>query len=231
MLKRVSILQKIQKTELLHNQVYQILKDMIMNGKYQPGERLVETKVAENIGVSRGTVREALQMLLKDELLVRNDKTIYVYNPSIRDIFEVYECRKSLESLAAKLATLHITDEQLKKLNEVVQESKVALRTNDTHLLTNLNQEFHDLIDLASNNKQLIQLCAMIKTKSQFIRNSYLKKHFKNFTDFVDDHERILNAINKKDPIKAEEGMRTHIQKSLETITKSLESGNEELFN
>ncbi|MGX9134873.1 GntR family transcriptional regulator [Rummeliibacillus sp. JY-2-4R] len=224
-------MKKIQKAELLHNQVYQILKDMIMNGEFQPGERLVETRIAENIGVSRGTLREAFQMLLKDELLIRNDKTIFVYNPSIQDIFDVYECRKSLESLAAKLATLHITDKQLTRLNKVVQESKDALRANNTDLLTNLNQEFHDLIDLSSHNKQLIQLCNLIKTKSLFIRNRFLKIHFKDFSDFIDDHESILVAINKKDSLKAEENMRSHIQKSLETIQNSLENDEEETMS
>ena len=167
-------------------------------------------------------------MLLKDYLLVREGKTISVYNPSVQDIIDVYQCRISLESLAVKLATQNITDEQLTKLNEVVQVAKDVLLTNNTHLLTNLNQEFHDLINYASNNNQLIQLCDVIKTKTQFIRNSLLKKHFRNFSDFVDDHDRILDAINKKDSIKAEEEMRTHIQKSLETIKESLESDNAE---
>ena len=121
-------MKEIQKTELLHNQVYHILKGMIIDsGEYQPGERLVETRVAEKIGVSRGTIREAFQMLLKDYLLVRNGKAISVYNPSVQDIIDVYQCRISLESLAVKLATQNITDEELSKLAEVINDSKIAL--------------------------------------------------------------------------------------------------------
>ncbi|MEI2472768.1 GntR family transcriptional regulator, partial [Peribacillus frigoritolerans] len=143
-------MKEIQKTELLHNQVYHILKGMIIDGEYQPGERLVETRVAERIGVSRGTIREAFQMLLKDYLLVREGKAISVYNPSVQDIIDVYQCRISLESLAVKLATQNITDEELSKLVEVINDSKIAVNMNDTKKLTQLNQEFHDIIDLAS---------------------------------------------------------------------------------
>lgn len=117
-------MREIQKTEPLHSQVYAILKTMIMERDFAPGERLVETKVAVQLGVSRGTVREAFQMSLKDGLLTRNNNVISVYNPTVQDIVDVYECRKSLESLAVKLATSHITDDQLKRLGIVLKESK-----------------------------------------------------------------------------------------------------------
>ncbi|MCK6257358.1 GntR family transcriptional regulator [Fictibacillus sp. KIGAM418] len=217
-------MREIQKTELLHSQVYTILKAMIMESEFQPGERLVETKVALQLGVSRGTVREAFQMLLKDGLLTRDNNVIFVYNPSVQDIVDVYECRKSLESLAVKLATTHIQDEQLNQLGFVLEESKKAVKRNDTQTLTNLNQEFHDIIDLASHNKQLIQLCEVIKTKTLYIRNNVLKNHFKNFSDFVDDHERIYLAIKERKASKAEQEMITHIEKSFETIQNALNS-------
>ncbi|MFE4428951.1 GntR family transcriptional regulator [Peribacillus butanolivorans] len=217
-------MKEIQKTELLHNQVYQILKGMIIDGEYQPGERLVETRVAERIGVSRGTIREAFQMLLKDYLLVRNGKALSVYNPSVQDIIDIYQCRISLESLAVKLATQNITDEELSKLAEVINDSKLALNMNDTKKLTQLNQEFHDIIDSASHNHQLIQLCEVIKTKILYIRTSILKVHFKNFSDFVEDHERILLAIQNKDPVKAEQEMHSHIEKSFNTIKSTFKT-------
>ncbi|MGG1576178.1 GntR family transcriptional regulator [Fictibacillus sp. NRS-1165] len=215
-------MREIQKTELLHSQVYTILKAMIMDSEFRPGERLVETKVAVQLGVSRGTVREAFQMLLKDGLLTRKNNVIFVYNPSVQDIVDVYECRKSLESLAVKLATAHIQDEQLNELGFVLEESKKAVKLNDTQTLTNLNQKFHDMIDIASDNKQLIQLCDVIKTKTLYIRNNVLKNHFKNFSDFVDDHELIYLAMKERNASKAEQEMLSHIEKSFETIQNAL---------
>ncbi|MEH7176845.1 GntR family transcriptional regulator [Neobacillus vireti] len=212
----------IKKTELLHSQVYNIVKTMIMMGEYQPGERLVETKVAEKLGVSRGTVREAFRMLIKDDLLVQNESMLFVYNPSSLDILDVFECRKSLESLAAKLAANNIKNEQLDQLEHIIQESEKALVSNDTEELTNLNQQFHDLIALASQNKQLIQLFEVINAKVLYIRNCILKNRFKNFEEFVADHKRIYLALKEGNSTKSEQEMRSHIQKSLEQASTSL---------
>ncbi|MDQ0219537.1 GntR family transcriptional regulator [Peribacillus cavernae] len=215
-------MREIKKTEPLHSQVYHIVKEMIMEGKYQPGERLVETKVAEKLGVSRGTVREAFRMLTKDDLLVQNDNILLVYNPDAQDILDLYECRKSLETLSAKLASIHISDEQLEQLQLIIEESKEALKINDTKRLTILNQQFHDLIALASQNKQLIQLFEVINAKVLYIRNCILKERLVSFAVLVKDHEQIYLALKERNPAKSEETMSAHIQRSLQVANTSL---------
>jgi DNA-binding GntR family transcriptional regulator len=216
-------MKEIKKTEPLHSQVYQIVKEMILEGKYQPGERLVETKVAEKLGVSRGTVREAFRMLTKDDLLVQNDNILFVYNPSAQDILDIYECRKSLESLSAKLAATNIKDEQLNQLHLIIEDSKVALKINNTQKLTQLNQQFHDIITFASQNKQLIQLFEVIKAKVLYIRNCILKEWSESFADLVNDHEQIYLALKDRNPTKTEEQMGIHIQRSLKVANTSLD--------
>lgn len=99
----------------------------ILNGEFQPNERLVESKLAEQIGVSRGTVREAIRMLTKDELIEQRDSYLFVYNPSQNDIIDIYECRRSLELLSVRLAAQKITDDQLIDLNRIIKYSKEAL--------------------------------------------------------------------------------------------------------
>ncbi|MBK5502654.1 FCD domain-containing protein [Peribacillus sp. TH14] len=212
----------IKKTEPLHSQVYTIVKEMILEGKYQPGERLVETKVAENIGVSRGTVREAFRMLTKDDMLVQDGNVLLVYNPTAQDILDLYECRKSLESLAARLAAHNITEEQLNELEQIIDESKEALIKNDKQKLTNLNQQFHDIIACASLNKQLIQLFEVIKTKVLYIRNCILKELMESFPDLVNDHIQIYSALKDRNPLKTEEKMGEHIQRSLKVANEAL---------
>jgi DNA-binding GntR family transcriptional regulator len=212
----------ITKTEPLHSQVYTIVKEMIMEGKYLPGERLVETKVAEYIGVSRGTVREAFRMLTKDDMLVQNGNILLVYNPNAQDILDIYECRKSLESLSAKLAANNITEEQLNELEHIIDESKEALKKNDKQKLTNLNQQFHDIIACASLNKQLIKLFEVIKTKVLYIRNCILKERQESFLDLVNDHIQIYSALKDRNPLKAEEKMGEHIQRSLKIANAAL---------
>ncbi|MET3321546.1 UNVERIFIED_ORG: DNA-binding GntR family transcriptional regulator [Peribacillus simplex] len=212
----------IKKTEPLHSQVYTIVKEMILEGEYQPGERLVETKVAENIGVSRGTVREAFRMLTKDDMLVQDGNVLLVYNPTAQDILDLYECRKSLESLAARLAAHNITEEQLNELEQIIDESKEALMKNDKQKLTNLNQQFHDIIACASLNKQLIQLFEVIKTKVLYIRNCILKELMESFPDLVNDHIQIYSALKDRNPLKTEEKMGEHIQRSLKVANAAL---------
>jgi DNA-binding GntR family transcriptional regulator len=216
-------MREIKKTEPLHSQVYHIVKEMIMEGKYQPGERLVETKVAENLGVSRGTVREAFRMLTKDDLLVQKENSLFVYNPSVQDILDIYECRKSLESLSVKLSAQNITDEQLNQLEHIIKESKEALSINDTNKHTILNQHFHDTIAYSSQNKQLIKLFEVINAKVLYIRNCILKERSESFAVLVNDHEQIFLALKERNPAKAEETMNTHIQRSLKVANSALQ--------
>lgn len=211
-------MRKIEKKDLLNHQVYEIFKEMIMNGDFIPGERIVETKAAEKLGVSRGTIREAIQMLLKDELLYRTGNFINVFNPSVQDIIDIYECRKSLETLAVRLAVINISHEHLESLTKINKDSRMALQQNDIKTHTRLNQEFHDIIQVASKNKQLIQFCDLIKTKLLYIRNRFLKNNLNNLDEYMGDHEDILVAIKDRDSKKAEYLMLNHIDKSLNDI-------------
>jgi DNA-binding GntR family transcriptional regulator len=216
-------MREIKKNEPLHSQVYHIVKEMIMEGKYQPGERLVETKVAEILGVSRGTVREAFRMLTKDDLLVQKENSLFVYDPNAQDILDIYECRKSLESLSAKLAAQNITDEQLDQLECIIKESKEALSNNDPHKHTIFNQQFHDAIAFSSRNKQLINLFEVINAKVLYIRNCILKERTESFAVLVDDHEQIFLALKDRNPEKAEEQMNIHIHRSLKVAYSALQ--------
>ncbi|MED2974095.1 GntR family transcriptional regulator [Fictibacillus sp. B-59209] len=215
-------MREIKKTELLHSQVYHIVKTMVMEGEFRPGKRLVETKTAEKLGVSRGTVREAFRMLIKDGLLVQDEGMVFVYNPGPQDILDVYECRKSLESLAIRLAANNINKEQLDRLQLIVEESKEAVRMNNSEKLTTLNHEYHGIIVIASHNKQLIQLFDVINAKVLYIRNCILKNRFKSFEEFVEDHERIFSALKEGNPAEAEKEMLSHIEKSLEVANTSI---------
>lgn len=212
---------EIKKTEPLHIQAYHIVKEKIIKGEYQPNERLVESRLAEQLGISRGTVREAIRLLTKDELLVNRENSIYVYNPSPKDIQDIFECRKSLESLAVNLAAKNITDEQLMELEQIIKHSKEALSKNDAQQHAYLNQQFHDTIVLSSQNKQLVQLFEVINAKVLYIRNCILKEHSYSLWVLIEDHEQILQALKERDSEKAEIYMSKHIERSLQVAHSS----------
>ncbi|WP_167577781.1 GntR family transcriptional regulator [Ammoniphilus sp. YIM 78166] len=206
---------KIKKSEPLHNQVYHIVKRMLIEGEYQPGDRLVEVKLAESLGVSRAPVREAIRMLIQDGLLEQKEGLVYLINPTTQTIVEVFQCRQSLESLSARLAAKNISDSQLQQLAQNIQETQRAIQQNDSKEIGRLDQQFHDLIIEASGNQQLISLMSIIQAKISYIRNSIIRNFYQNFLTFADEHQRIYQALLERDENKAEMEMRSHIEKNL----------------
>lgn len=99
--------------ETLTVQVYQHLKKRLLDGYYPGGERLIEVKIAEEFNVSRGPVREALKMLIQEELVVQNGNTLKVFSPSLTDMIQIYQIRQQLESFAAKLSAKNIENSDL----------------------------------------------------------------------------------------------------------------------
>lgn len=207
---------QVKKMEPLHNQAYQIIKKMIIEGELHPGERLVELRLAEKLGTSRGPIREAFRMLAHDGLLIQNESVLTIFNPNSQDIIDAFQCRQALESLAARLAAEHITDNQLLQIDKNIKDSKKALEIGNVQELSHFDQEFHDLIAQCSKNGQLIQLYEVIKSKIIYIRNCIIRNYYKNFMNFIDEHQTIYEALKARDPIKSEEEMRIHIQKNLE---------------
>ena len=201
----------------LHEQVYQAFLLSLMEGQYQPGERLVETKLAEAFGVSRGTIREAIRMLIKDGLLTRNESVIHVYKPTLQDVIDLYQCRERLESLAARLAAKNMTKNLEKQIKEVLIKSQQTLGEENPYRVVELNTQFHELIITASGNNQLIGLLETIRMKSLYMRNNILRDYYisSNRKSYLNEHEQIFKAILEKNPNKAEQEMSHHIQNDL----------------
>ncbi|MGO0802558.1 GntR family transcriptional regulator, partial [Clostridioides difficile] len=143
----------------LRDVVFENLREAILEGKLKPGQRLMEVQLAEQLGVSRTPVREAIRKLELEGLVVMLPrKGAYVANMSLKDIMDVLEVRASLEGLAAYLAAERISDEDIKKLKDISEEFKKSTLESDVDALLKLDVEFHECIFKATNNKKLIQL-------------------------------------------------------------------------
>ncbi|OMP66466.1 hypothetical protein BTO28_12255 [Domibacillus epiphyticus] len=219
--------------EPLHEQVYQSFLTSLLEGQYQPGERLIETKMAETFGVSRGTIREAIRMLIKDGLLIQNESVIHIFKPTLQDVIDLYQCRERLESLAAKFAAKNMNQSLETQIKEVLTESKKALLDKNPSTVVELNTQFHELIINASQNNQLIGLLETIRTKSLYMRNNILRDYYisSNRKSYIDEHERIFNAIVEEDPYKAEKEMSNHIKNDLHAFYKLFEKQTKEKLN
>jgi DNA-binding GntR family transcriptional regulator len=208
---------QIMRFDPLHEQVYRIFLGLLLEGEYRPGERIIETKLAEKFGVSRGTTREAIRMLIKDGLLIQNESVICVYGPTLQDVIDLYQCRERLESLAARLAAKHITKSYEKQIKDVLLKSKQALAEKDLSTVVELNTQFHELIMKASYNHQLMGLMETIRTRSLYMRNNILRDYYisSNRKSYLEEHELIFKAIVERDTSKAEQAMSNHIKNDL----------------
>jgi|SRR5690625_161747 len=205
---------RIIKTESLHLQAYNIIKKSIMQGEREPNERVVEARVASELGISRGPIREAIRMLIQDGLLIYNDGFVRVYQPTVQDVVDLFQCRESLETLAIQLAIKNISAEQKEQLAINIKETKKVMEHGEE--LGQLDQQFHAIIILASKNKQLIELLEVIKTKIQYMRNSMIGGSF--YPSFIEEHERIYQTLLDEDEEKAIEIMSAHIRKGLDGV-------------
>lgn len=212
----MTYVKEVVKTASLHLQAYHIIKNAIMEGAYQPSERLVEAKAASKLGVSRGTVREAFRMLIQDGLLTYNDGFVRVYQPSVKDVMDIFQCRESLETLAIRLAIKNISTSELEQLATNLKDTREAMNDGRAIELGQLDQQFHTIIIQASGNSHLIELLEVIKTKIHYMRNSMVKGDF--YPSFVEEHEQIYEILLEGNEMRAVERMKQHIEKALEGV-------------
>ena len=140
----------------LRDVVFENLREAIVEGRLKPGQRLMEVQLAEQLGVSRTPVREAIRKLELEGLVVMLPrKGAYVANMSLKDLIDVLEIRASLEGLAASLAAERTTDEDIKKLESIVEEFKDGINESNVEALLRKDVEFHECIFKAANNKKL----------------------------------------------------------------------------
>jgi len=201
---------KLKKSEPLHFQAYQILRKKILSGEIKPGERLLEMKLSAYFGISRSPVREAMRMLEQDGLIVSSGTGQIVHSMEYEDIKEVYECRMATESFAAYLATDNISSNQIKQLKSNLKNAKDLYSRGLNEKAVELNTIFHNTIIGACGNKRLQEL--IDKTSSLVIMAYNNNKEFIRKSDYLNEHERIINALENRNKNEAESLMKIHIE-------------------
>lgn len=190
---------------LAYLQSYEYIRDKIFSGELPRGTKLVEERLAEELGVSRTPVRESIRKLEQEGLI----KQKRVVNPTITDLRNIFQVRILLEGYSARCAATYMTEDTLEKLydcikrarNEVMDETMVA------------NKKFHDIIVQSSNNPEMIDIIDRMQSIIYLFRKTvvYQKRPF-----LIDEHEEIHNAIREHDGEKAERLMKGHLQADLE---------------
>lgn len=192
--------------------VFDYLKNAIMSGDLKPGERLMEIAIAQQLGVSRTPVREAIRKLEKEQFIeMIPRKGAYVSSTSIKDMLDVLEVRRLLEGFATELAAERMTDEKLKELYQTHKFFLKALEDNDTEAMITYDNDFHERIFEASDNLKLIEMTKALSEQVQRYRLSYFNE-FPDFEELKEWHEKIYDAIEKKDTKRAYESAKRHVE-------------------
>ena len=195
----------------LRDVVFQTLRQAILKGELQPGERLMEIKLAESLGVSRTPIREAIRKLELEGLVVMIPrKGAAVANITEKDTKDVLEVRRTLEMFAVEVACERITPEQLVQLKEAAKAFEASKGSMDLSRIAETDMYFHEIIYEATQNDRLVQMLNNLRENMYRYRIEYLKDP--NYYDsLVKEHQQILDAIEKKDKSRAGICMRDHI--------------------
>ncbi|MEM8824427.1 MAG: GntR family transcriptional regulator [Pseudomonadota bacterium] len=190
-----------------------LIIDAIDRGVYRPGDRLVESELAERFGVSRTPVREALQRLETQALLTRDGRSLIVASLSHDQMAELYAVRTELEALAARLAAQHAAQEEIAVLSAMVDEDQALL--GDAEALSRANRRFHSQIHLASHNRYLVQQLGLVHRSMALMATTSLAAEGRGELALA-EHRQIVDAIAARDGDRASQALRDHLSKAFE---------------
>lgn len=195
----------------LRDVVFQTLRRAIINGDFEPGERLMEIGLAKRLGVSRTPVREAIRMLELEGLVVMVPRRgAEVARITIKDLKDSLEVRMAIEELAVSLACERITEEEKRKLVQVNEEFKMLILNKKVPDIVEGDVKFHDVIFEAAKNRRLIITAHSLQEQVYRYRVEYVKD-FSYHDVLVSEHDAITRAVLSGDKDAAVEIMRKHI--------------------
>lgn len=200
---------------------YTLILEAIDMGVYKPGDRLVESDLAEQFGMSRTPIREALQRLETQSLLTRDGRSLIVASLDHNQLAELYVVRAQLEALAANLAARHATDEEVRVLRDMVEDDRHLM--NNPQAMARANRRFHKQIHLASHNRFLVQQLDLVHRSMALMATTSLAAAGRP-EDAIKEHDTIVKAIEARDSETAGEALKAHISKAFVTRLK-LDSG------
>lgn len=209
---------KIEGYELLSQKVYRALKTEIIKGSLKPGTKLLEGKIAEQMGVSRTPVREALKELAAEGFVKMNpNQAVVVSNASVEDVQEVLQIRGVLEGLAVRLATKIISEEEIEELEKYQKQMEYYTNKDDALAFSEMDAEFHELILNICGNNRLIQIRKNLSDQAHRYRIRSLSVPGR-LKYSLKEHQEIIEALKRKDAEQADRLSQKHIENVLANI-------------
>jgi DNA-binding GntR family transcriptional regulator len=202
----------------IRQRVYDFLRNEILSNRIAGGERLVEGRLARQINVSRTPIREALHILEMEGLVESAPRVGYrVKKLRWKDVEELCEIRAVNEVLAARWAIKRITPQEIAAMKANIDAAEAEIQGGQPERFVERDAEFHEMLVKASGSERLLELCQMLRRHMlrYRIESLYVSE---NGLRAVSGHRRILECLEKKDPIGIEAAIRDHLEQSKRDI-------------
>lgn len=206
----------------LRDVVLLTLRKAILTGRLQPGDRLMEIQLSQQMGVSRTPVRDAIRNLEMEGLVSMSPhKGAHVASISEKGVKDVLEVRRTLEGLSVSRATRRISKEQLAALNEARQACENAMKNDNREDVVNADIRFHEIIVTATGNDRLVTI--MNNLSDQIFRYRYeFIKDSQHYDAMIKEHRAIYEAMLARDEDGAVAALQCHIDHQAEAILSTL---------
>jgi DNA-binding GntR family transcriptional regulator len=195
----------------ISTQVYTKMKKEIIEGTLQPGERLIVLEIAGNFQISQAPVREALERLKQEGLIIgKPNKGSVVSNITSKEIKDIFVLREIIEGFAVRESMPLLTDADYEYLEDIVSEMDNAVKQNDTLKILELDMSFHGFIYKRCNNDAILELWDHMKTKVMRFMAIANRKH--STKNLVEGHLTLINALKAGNVVEAEHKFITHMK-------------------
>jgi len=202
--------------------VFETLREAIINGTLKPGERMMEIQLAEQLGVSRTPVREAIRKLeLEGFVVMIPRKGAYVAGISLKDIADVFEVRAAMEALAAGLAAERITAEELEEMERLLVRIGEHIEANRLEEVVEMDTLFHEALYKASRNLKLEQILQNLREQIQRFRSTSLAFPGR-MKEALEEHKKIVEAISDRNTALAQQLAQEHIENAENSMLEAL---------
>lgn len=206
----------------LRDVVFNTLRQAILRGEMEPGERLMEIQLAQKLGVSRTPIREAIRKLELEGLVVmiprKGAEVAHITEKDMRDVLEV---RCTLEELAITLACKNVKQEDIDALKTANRVFEAAIVSKDVVNIVDADVSFHDIIYSITNNARLIQIINKLREQMYRYRLEYVKDA-RTHSILISEHNDIIQQLSQKNAEQAKIVMRQHIHNQEKGIVRLL---------
>ncbi len=217
---------QLERSRPLYEQAYLALRAAILEGRITPGERMVETRLADMLSTSRTPIRESIRQLERDGLVtVTAHDGAYVRKPDRKDLEDLYQCRSALERLAASLAAQRVQPQDLAQMTAALQAAEAAIPERNSLGFLDATSRFHRQIDLTARNARLDELterarAPMLLYRALLIRQGIMVPSM--VEGIHAEHLGLLAAIESGNPSLADRVMEQHMKSDLSRMLGTL---------